>query len=174
MAIQFKTEEQRKLDKEAKKPKTKLQKAQKIFFISSFVVAFILFLYFIGCFSPGTIIAPLALFWLLIVIIPTAITAGLIWTSGGYRDFVFSVGNMLADVISYMPKVVEVLTSSLMYVGPISLATIATYAILSFLCFNKYKEDKRYFKHFIVSIILFTVALIFVIVTAIVLPNAGR
>lgn len=174
MAIQLKTEEQRKLDKEAKKPKTKLQKAQKIFFISSIVVAAILLLYFVGCFSPSTIIAPLALFWLFIVIVPTAVTIGLVWTSGGYRDFVFSVADLLANVITSMPKVAEVLMNSLMYVGPISLAIIATYAILSFLCFNKNKEDKKYFKHFIVSIILFTAALIFVIVTAIALPNAGR
>lgn len=174
MAIQFKTEEEKKIDKEAKKPKTKLQIAHKIFFISSIVVASILFLYFIGCFSPATIIAPLALFWLLIVLIPTVVTVGVVWTSDGYRNFVFGVANLLAETISNMPKVAEILLSSLMYVGPISLAIIATYAVLSFLVFNKNKEDKRYFMHFIASVILFAITLIFVIVTVIVLPNTGR
>lgn len=174
MAIQFKSDEQRKLDKEVKKPKTKLQKAHKIFFISSIVVASILALYFIGCFASGVVIAPLAAFWLLIVIIPTAVTVGLVWSSDGFRNFVFDVANLLANAIVEMPKIAKILADSLMYVGPISLAIIATYAVLSFLNFHKDKENKKYFKHFIVSVILFAAVLIFVIVAIVMLSNAAR
>lgn len=174
MAIQFKNDEQRKLDNEARKPKTKLQKAHKIFFISSVVVASILFLYFIGCFANGIIIAPLALFWLLVVLVPTAVTVGIVWTSDGYRNFVFGTAKLLADVITNMPNVARILANSLMYVGPISLAIVATYAVLSFLNFNKNKEDTKYFKHFIAGVILFALVLIFVIVAIVMLSNAAR
>lgn len=165
MAIQFKTEEQRKIEKQAKAPKNKLQKAHKIFFIASIVSFAILLLYFIVCFNPMLVIMPLAIFWILAMTVPTALSIGFVWFSDGFKNFAKDLTDLLGRAFSSVGEVIVALEKSLPYVGSVLLAIIATYGVLSFLNYRKNKEEKKYFYHFIAACALFILSLLFVILS---------
>ncbi|MCQ2794201.1 MAG: hypothetical protein MJ207_02420 [Bacilli bacterium] len=171
MAIQFKTEEQRIADKREKAPKTKLEKAQKVFFILSIIALVILFLYFLACFGSALIIVPLLVFWLLVVLVPTACTFGTIWASEGYRNFVGKLNEFLGKSGEGLAKAAEILFQSLPYVSSGMLVLIVVYGLLSFLAYKKDKTKKKYLHHFIAACVLFVLGLVFTIVAFIALKG---
>ncbi|MCQ2753292.1 MAG: hypothetical protein MJ206_03485 [Bacilli bacterium] len=174
MAIEFKSEEQRAADKRAKAPKTKLEKTHKVFFILSIIALVILFLYFLVCFNSALIIVPLLVFWLLVVLVPTACTAGIIWANEGYRNFVNKLNGLINDFGKGLAKAAEILFASLPYVSVGMLVLILVYGLLSFFAYHKDKTKKKYLHHLIAACIIFGLGLIFTIVAFIVLKGKTK
>ena len=167
MAIEFKSEEQRKIEKQAKKPKTKLEKARKAMFILTIIFSVFSFCYFFIGFNPAIVVFPLLVFWLLIILVPTVCTIGLVWAIEGYRNFAAMVTNWLATTADILPSLINGLKIGLPIVGSVTLATIATYGILSFLLYRKNKQNNKGLAHFIVAIVLFVLILVLFILAII-------
>lgn len=170
MAIKFKSEEERKKEKEAKKPKTQLQKWRIVSLVFSILAMLILFLYFIVCFNPAIVILPMFFFWFLVVVIPTICSIGLIWTLDGYQNFAKTITDLLGNSIQGLENAIKVLSNSLSYVGPIMAMIVMSYLVLSFFNYRKEKNNKN-LAHLIVSGVLFIIALTLMIISLVLLPK---
>ncbi|MCQ2795152.1 MAG: hypothetical protein MJ214_02965 [Bacilli bacterium] len=165
MAVKFKSEEQRKLDKQAKKPKTKIEKARKTMFIFTIIFSAFSFTYFFVGFNPAIVILPILFLWIVVVILPTVISVGFIWTIEGYRNFAQKVTDWLGSSTQALGDTIRSLQIGLPYVGSIALATILSYGILSFLIVKKDKENKKNYAHLIVSMVLLTLVTLFFVLS---------
>ena len=109
------------------------------------------------------------MFWFLTVIVPSLFSLCLVWFNDGFKNYVAKLNDLIGNFSSNLANAIKILLNSLPYVGSAMLAIILAYGLLSFLCYYKDKEQKKYFYHFIAACVMLIVGILFMVLTFVLL-----